>query len=335
MTMRWGFLGTGRVTGRMVEAVKAAPSAMLTAVASRTLDRAQAWVSERSTNETRSADSIRAYEGYQSLLDDDSIDCVYLALPPNLHHEWTLKAVAAGKHVLCEKPLCLNHREAVEIQAAATAAERLVADATAYPFHPRSTAARSIVHSGELGELRRVHVACSFSEIFRRGADHRTDPMLGGGCLLDLGWYCVHATLWMTGRQCLAVQAVGEKRNGVWNHVQVLAELENGLIAHWDCGFDAAGRKWMEIAGSESSWICDDFIRPWNPSQPRFWIHASGGKARAEIHGADVFQEVSLVEQFAEPEKVPSSSLSLAVDCHRILDAIETSLSGGGRVQLD
>ncbi len=332
--MRWGFLGTGRVTGRMVNAVRVAKNATLVAVASRSVERAKSWLSEHYPNDASIASAITVYDGYQALLDDDSIDGVYIALPPNLHHEWTLKSLATGKNVLSEKPLCLNYSEANDIRNAARKADRIVSDATAYPFHPRSTASRAIVRSGELGEIRRVHVACSFSEIFRRGPDHRTDPKLGGGCLLDLGWYCVHTTLWMTGLKCKAVQAVGEKRNGVWNHVQVLAELDNGAVAHWDCGFDAAGRKWMEIAGSEGSWICDDLMRPWNLAQPRFWIHGTGGKARAEIHGTDVFQEAIMIEQFDDPGQVQPDSLSLAVECHRILDAIETSL-GGGRVQLD
>jgi predicted dehydrogenase len=337
--MRWGFLGTGRVTNRMADAVRATANSQLIAVASRELSRAAKW-----SNAKGNADSkITPYGSYQALLDDPAIDWVYNALPPSLHHEWTIQSLNAGKHVLCEKPLCLNHAQAREVQSAARQSSRLVVEATAYPYHPRSQAARNIVRSNELGELRRVTVACSFSEISHRGPDHRMHAELGGGALLDLGWYCVHATLWMTGLSCVAVQAVGAKQHGVWSQVQALAELSNGAVAHWDCGFDAAGRKWIEIAGTQASWICDDFLRPWNLEQPRFWVHASAGKARGEVHGANHFQEVALIETCSNASTEPSTddfqtsyfrdSLSIAVETHRVLDAVEKSI-GHGRVGL-
>jgi predicted dehydrogenase len=323
----------------MADAVKAASNNELIAVASRELNRAQEWSLAKGKDDS----VIRAFGNYQALLDDPTIDWVYNALPPSLHHEWTLRSLKAGKHVLCEKPLCLDYQQAREIQDASIQTDRLVVEATAYPYHPRTQAAREIVHSNELGELRRITIACSFGEIFHRGPDHRMNAELGGGCLLDLGWYCVHATLWMTGLSCVAVQAVGAKEHGVWSHVQVLAELNNGAIAHWDCGFDAAGRKWIEIAGTQASWICDDFLRPWNLAQPRFWVHASAGKARGEVHGVDCFQEVALIETCSNatlgvaPEDPNLTyfrqSLSIAVETQRILDAIEKE-ANRGRVEL-
>jgi predicted dehydrogenase len=325
----------------MIDAVRQAEGACLAGIASRDGARAQAWADARHAEaEHEDNEHVKAYEGYASLLADPSIDWVYNALPPSLHHPWTLAALNAGKHVLCEKPLCLNNREATELSLAAQRNQRQLAHATAFPFHPRSIAAKSIVWSGELGELRRVHVACSFAGILTRGHDHRTDASMGGGCLLDLGWYCVLSTLWFTGLDCVQLRAVGSKRGEVWDQVQVLAEMSNGAIAHWDCGFDAAPRRWIEIAGRDASWICDDFLRPLDQAKPRFWIHGLQGKSRTETVGEGTFQEVLMIEacQLATQQEVESQRvrrlLDLAIQTHRILDAIEESIASGLPIQI-
>ncbi len=325
----------------MIDAVRQADGACLAGIASRDLVRAEAWAKERSLEIERDIDeSVTAYAGYASMLADPSIDWIYNALPPSLHHPWTLAALNAGKHVLCEKPLCLNAREANELALAARRNQRQLADATAFPYHPRSTAAKAIISSGELGELRRVHVACSFPGILARGHDHRTDTSLGGGSLLDLGWYCVISTLWFTGLDCVRIRAIGSKRGDVWDQVQVLAELNNGATAHWDCGFDAAPRRWIEIAGTEASWICDDFLRPLDNAKPRFWIHGFQGKSRTETVGEGVFQEVQMIEAChnsvsqVHGSALVQQQLDLAIRTHYILDAIEDSIASGIPVQV-
>jgi hypothetical protein len=118
---------------------------------------------------------------------------------------------------------------------------------------------------------------------------------------------------------------------------------EGESLAHWDCGFDAAGRKWIEIAGTQASWICDDFLRPWNLEQPRFWVHASAGQARGEVHGVNHFQEVALIETCSKAKFGVTTgdanstyfhkSRSIAIETHRILDAIESAVDRG-RVEI-
>ncbi len=237
-------------------------------IASRQRERAEAWVQARLDDPLSSDDEvIRVFDNYAALLAASDIDWVYIALPPSLHFEWSRRALEQGKNVLCEKPLCVNARQAEELARLASAKRCFLAHATSFPFHPRSLAMREVLRSNELGELRRVHVACSFGEIMTRGNDHRTDSMLGGGCLLDLGWYCVMATLWFTGLQCRRVRSVGSKHEGVWYQVQTLAELSDGTIAHWDCGFDAAPRRWIEIAGSQDRLFAMIFcVRSISPS---------------------------------------------------------------------
>ncbi len=346
---RWGFIGTGRVTRRMIDAVRQSRDATLAGIASREHERAKNWAEERRSESNRpDYEDVKAYSNYDAMLEDSSIDWVYVALPPSLHFQWTMAALAAGKNVLCEKPLCLNSREAYELVEAANRYRRKLFHATAFPYHPRSEAARATIRSGELNGIRRIHVACSFAGILSRGNDHRTIQSLGGGCLLDLGWYCVMSTLWFTGLECIRLRAVGSKHEGVWNQVQVLAELNNGAIAHWDCGFDAAPRRWIEIAGSDASWICDDFLRPLDVSKPRYWVHGNDGKARTEIIGQGISQEALMIEacqasqwkenNFMNEQDLSHDSyahqLTLATKTQRILDCIEQSVELGEPITL-
>jgi len=346
---RWGFLGTGRVTRRMIDAVRQANEASLAGIASREHERAKAWAEDRGTELNHpDAEEVKAYRNYDAMLQDPSIDWVYVALPPSLHCQWTMAALIAGKNVLCEKPLCQNSHEAIEIANTAKKYNRQVFHATAFPYHPRSAAARALIAAGELGEIRRLHVACTFAGVLNRGNDHRTDAALGGGCLLDLGWYCVLSTLWFTGLECTRLRAVGSKAGGVWNQVQVLAEMNNGAIAHWDCGFDAAPRRWIEIAGIQASWICDDFLRPLDIAKPRFWVHGQDGKARTETIGEGIFQEAFMIEacQASQPskndstlksiatQKIAADQFALALKTHRILDCIEQSAESGEAVRV-
>lgn len=304
--MRWAFLGIGRVTPRMVSALRAIPHQQLCAVAARNPESLRTWA------QSFSVDRITTDLEHWCVSDD--IDAVYVALPPSLHAELSILALRHRKTVLSEKPLAIHSNQATAMFNASRDNLTLLQHATSFPFHPRSRAMRSIIKSGELGELKRITVSVSFSEVMHRGSDHRTQPSLGGGCLLDLGWYCAFATRWFTDLHPIEIKALGNRLSsdhpeGVWGSAQAIVRLNNDAIAHWDCGFDASGRKWIEIAGSKGSLICDDFTRPWDLSKPRFWVHGLHGKARSETVGADCFQEKVLFESMAAGVTEESSAL--------------------------
>ena len=129
---------------------------------------------------------------YERLLEDGEVDAVYLPLVNSLHREWALQALAAGKHVLCEKPLAMNAAEAEEMAAAAEVAGRVLMEALMYRFHPRLRALRE-----ETGEV--VHLAARFGFPLDAPGNYRLDPALGGGALLDVGSYGVSAARWFLG----------------------------------------------------------------------------------------------------------------------------------------
>lgn len=318
--VRWGFLGIGRVTDRMVGAIGSRPGHRICMAAGRDPAKLKIWGEQHQVDQltTDLMDVIRSPE----------INAVYVALPPALHCEWTCRALREGKRVLCEKPIGLNAEECQTMMEASRQAGVPLSHATGFIHHPRSHAIRACVKSGELGTIRRVTVACTFSSVSERPEDHRFSTDAGGGCLLDLGWYCVYATLWFTGLRPTHLKAFGSRSGNEpgkpWNQVQTIAALEGGATAHWDCGYDAAGRKWIEIAGSQGSVICDDFLRPWDLDKPRFWVHGQDGKARAEMVGQGILQESWMIQHAAlTPMLAISESLELAWSTQQILDDID------------
>src|SRR5262245_54141957 len=141
--IRWGILGPGRIAPRLVRAICAAPRAELTAVASRDGDRARAFASTH--------DIPRAFDSYQALLDSGLVDAVYIALPNHLHAEWSVRALDASLHVLCEKPLALSVSEVDAIADAARRNSRVAVEAFMYLHHPQIRRAIQVAREGSLG----------------------------------------------------------------------------------------------------------------------------------------------------------------------------------------
>lgn len=179
-TVRWGILGAGWIVQTATaRALRDAPSATLAAVASRDIDRA------------RDLEPERAYNGYADLIADDSVDAVYIALANDQHAPWIHNALAAGKHVLCEKPLTLSSRETQAAFEAADAAGLLLVEAAWSMWHPRMHRVTELVSTGEIGEVREFLGTFTFDGVPE--GNYRLDPKLGGGALLDIGVYPLHA----------------------------------------------------------------------------------------------------------------------------------------------
>ncbi len=326
--MKWGFLGIGRVTPRMVQAIRDSGGTIV-AAAARDAAALEQW------GRTHSVEKLTS--DFLLLCNDPKIDAIYVALPPSLHLELASYALECGKRVLCEKPLTLNGAQAQLLAAKAANSDGLLSHATAFPHHPRSQKIRTMVMNGEIGEVQRVTIACSFSHVLTRGKDYRTSRELGGGSLLDLGWYCAFASMWFSGLKPVRIHGSGKRldESGVWMANQGLVELETGAFGHWDCGFDATGRKWIEIAGTQGSIICDDFLRPWSLEKPRCWLHGENGKAQEIIEGIGVNQETQMVIDSADVSSGGVNDLlDLGVQTQRQLDAWESACETGASIPL-
>lgn len=182
-TLRVGVLGAARIThGALLRPSAARDDVVVAAIAARSSSRAHELAGKH--------DIARVHASYRELLEDPDIDAVYVPLPNGLHGRWTERALAAGKHVLCEKPFAANGDEARRVAEASLASGMVVMEAFHHRYHPLAMRAREIVDSGELGTIQRVEAA--FCVPCYRRSDIRFDPALAGGAMMDTGCYAVH-----------------------------------------------------------------------------------------------------------------------------------------------
>jgi predicted dehydrogenase len=243
--LKWGLLSTARINRRLMPAIRAVDRAELVAVASRSHDRAEAYA--------REWDIPRAHGSYEALLDDPGIDAVYISLPNSLHAEWTVRAARAGKHVLCEKPLCLGVAECDEIVAAAESAGVVVAEALMYLYHPLLHRAQQLVKEGALGQITLVRGAYTF--FLDRLNDVRWRPELGGGALWDVGSYPVSFIRWIAGEPEEVFGWQTLSASGVDMTFAGLLRYENGILGLFDSGFRQQFRVHAEVTGTEGTLV--------------------------------------------------------------------------------
>lgn len=325
--IRFGVLGTGRITRRMVAELQQAVGVQVAGIASRDASRARWYANQFGIP--------RAVDNYAAMVRSDQIDAVYIALPPAMHAQWAVAAAAAGKHVLCEKPLATSLEDTLRIEAACAAAGVRWLDATAWIHHRRTAAMQAVIRGGQLGNIRHISSAVSFFEPFQSD-DHRLSDALGGGCLLDLGWYAFGAAVWAAGgRAPQRVFATGRRRGDVWDRTSAVCVFHDGISATINCGYDMATRKWMEVAGDEASIICDDFTRPWNDRPPRFWIHDRTGAVRSETFDGN--QEAQMVAAMVDEIRGATDLAPLrrqAIATGRTLAAVSHSLTESREIAL-
>jgi predicted dehydrogenase len=183
MTLRIGILGAARIApAALIKPARDNAEVEVAAVAARDTSRAQAFATRHGI--------ASVHPSYEALIADPTIDAVYNPLPNGLHGRWTRAALAAGKHVLCEKPFTANASEAREIAQLAAGSDRVVMEAFHYRYHPLALRVEEIVASGELGKLQRVETALCFP--LPKFSDIRYDFALAGGATMDAGCYAVH-----------------------------------------------------------------------------------------------------------------------------------------------
>jgi D-xylose 1-dehydrogenase (NADP+, D-xylono-1,5-lactone-forming) len=187
--------------------------------------------------------SARASESYEALLADPDVDAVYIPLVNNIHKEWTLRALAARKHVLCEKPLAMNATEAEEMAAAAASSGMHLMEAFMYRFHPRTRAFIDELHDP-------LHVQASFGFSLEDRSNYRLQPELGGGALLDVGCYTVSIARWILGEpeDVLARARV----EGVDMTVSALLQFSGGRTASLWASFESPEEQEVTVVTAES-----------------------------------------------------------------------------------
>ncbi len=212
-SLRWGILGAANFAQKhMGPAIHAAKGAELAALATSSPQKAAGFEAF--------APGIRIHDSYDALLADPAIDAVYIPLPNHLHVEWSLKAMAAGKHVLCEKPMTLQASEFDQLIAARDAAGVLAAEAYMIVHHPQFIRARELVQGGAIGKL--VHVDAAFSFFNDDAGNIRNQPQAGGGGLRDIGVYTFGSARFVTGEEPVAIPYVKLRFD---NEVDIFAQV--------------------------------------------------------------------------------------------------------------
>jgi len=240
--LNWGLLSTAKINRALIPPLRVSPRNRLLAVGSRSQASAEAYAKEWRIP--------RAHGSYEALLADPEIDVIYNSLPNHLHKEWTIKAVEAGKHVLCEKPIGLTPAEVDEMAAAAQKHGKVVAEAFMYRHHPQTWKARELVESGAIGELRLIRG--SFTYNMQTEVNIRLNPEMGGGSIWDVGCYPISYARTIVGAEPLEVfgwQVNGA--TGIDDSFFGQMKFPNGVYAQFDSSFRIDYRTEVEIVGSE------------------------------------------------------------------------------------
>ncbi|MGH7192223.1 MAG: Gfo/Idh/MocA family protein, partial [Candidatus Saccharimonadales bacterium] len=252
--LRWGILGTGNIARQFAAGVAASHRGTLAAVGSRDSTSAGSFA--------RAFEIPQAFGSYDPLVQCRDVDVVYVALPNSLHHRWTIAALRAGKHVLCEKPIASNAAEASEMFDVARQAGRVLMEAFMYRSHPQTLAVLDAVRAGSIGELKLIRTSFCY-RTKRIDGNIRFSRELAGGGLMDVGCYCINFSRLFARSEPTRVEVIGNvHETGVDHLVAGTLAFANGIVAGFTCGTTVQADNTAYLCGSEG------FIEipvPWKP----------------------------------------------------------------------
>lgn len=277
--LRWGLLGTARINRLLIPAIRGSSRSAVHAVASRDGGRADAYAASWAIP--------HAFGSYDRLLASD-VDIVYIPLPNSLHVPWALRALGAGKHVLCEKPLALTAADVDRLAAAAAASRRVITEGFMYRHHAQMRRIEEILGDGTIGDLR--HVVASSSYMQNRPADVRLDPSLGGGALWDVGCYSVGFANVVTGaapQQVTAWRRSGP--SGVDEEFAGTMFYAGGVVAQIFASFRAAYQTFARLTGTTGALEIDRPFRPGRVEHLR--LVRDGAVDAIAVHGNAIFED--------------------------------------------
>jgi D-xylose 1-dehydrogenase (NADP+, D-xylono-1,5-lactone-forming) len=311
--VRLGLLSTARINEAILRGAAGTDRVSVVAVASRDGRRAAEYARARGIE--------RAHGSYEALLDDSDVEAVYVSLPNSLHIEWSLQALAAGKHVLCEKPLDRRPDRVEEAFDAAENAGRVLMEAFMYRHHPQTRQLEEVVSSGQIGELR--FVLASFIAPISDPQNVRMQPELDGGALMDLGCYCVNGARLLAGEPevVFGQQVVGP--SGVDVRFAALLRFPGDVLAEIDCALEMPYGSGLEAIGSEGSAFVQS---PWTCQDPAIILKRDGETERIEIEDIDRYTlELENFAAAARGEREPLLGREDAVGQARVLEALYSS----------
>jgi D-xylose 1-dehydrogenase (NADP+, D-xylono-1,5-lactone-forming) len=320
--VRWGILSTAHINRLVIPPARASAKVELVAVASRDQMRAEAYAREWGIE--------RAYGSYEALLADPEVEAVYISLPNSLHCQWSIRALEAGKHVLCEKPLSARAAEVEDAFAAAERADRILMEAFMYRHHPQTRKLKELLGGGAIGSLRLVRAAFSFT--MPDPENVRLRPDVEGGGLMDVGCYCVSGCRLLAGEpeRVYGEQLIGA--TGVDVVFSATMRFAQGVVGGFDCGLVLPERDELEVIGDGGSLFLDD---PWHAQVPVMELRRDGKVERIESEAANSYGlEFDNVSDAIRGGAEPLLGRHDAVAQARVLEALYRSAATGAAVSL-
>ncbi|WP_394753597.1 Gfo/Idh/MocA family protein [Crenothrix sp.] len=329
---RWGILGAARVNERLLPAIVEAGNSELVAIASRRPGAAVETLAKYSPQ----SQNVRTYDNLDALLDDANVDAVYLPLANNEHAEWTLKAIAKGKHVLCEKPMALAVADIDAIEAAAKQHNVTVMEGFMYRFHPQHARVLELISSGLIGEIRTVRASYSF--MMRPARMYRLTENIenGGGALWDIGCYAIHSARMFFNQPALAVTMMSSYTDsGADMGSSGIIDYGSGKFAHFDFSFERARRCEYEVTGTKGGIKCHVVWQLPGDAPVISWWTEDGRQAEERMSAQNHFTlEIEHFSDCVLNGKAPALSLQDARDNCKILVAALQSSAQGQRIKI-
>ena len=318
--VKWGVLGCAAFAkSTAIPAMLRAEGVELTGIASRSLEKAQAFAQEFGF--------ARAYGSYEDLLADPDIEAVYNPLPNGMHPEWTIKAAQAGKHSLTEKPFAANLAEAEAVAAVVKQHGVLAMEAFMWRFHPMHRRVRQLIRDGHIGPVRFVRSAFTF--MITRGPNVRLDSQLAGGGLMDVGCYCISEARFLFDAEPTRVfaQADFDPEYKVDMLATAILEFPQGR-AVFDCGFELPYRCDYEVVGSKGRILCPNAILPGDAAE--LLIETNGKTEREAFPGVNQWSmEFDHLSHCIAEGVRPEYDCEDAVKQQRVIDTVYRSARSG------
>jgi xylose dehydrogenase (NAD/NADP) len=321
-TVKWGFLSTANINDKLLPGAEASPDVDLVAVASRDARRAEAYARERGIE--------RSYGSYDELLADPDVEAVYISLPNSMHVEWSIRALDAGKHVLCEKPLSRHPDDVERAFDAADKNGRILMEAFMYRHNPQTMRLVELVEDGAIGRLRLVRAAFSFP--LADATNVRLNAELEGGALMDVGCYCVSGSRLLAGEPEAVYGQQVAASSGVDELFAGTLRFPGGVLAEIDCGLILPERDELEAIGEEGSIFLDD---PWHSRSPVLELRRDEGTERIELEPEDSYRlQLENMSAAVRGRAQPLLGRADALGQARAIEALYRSADEGGPVSL-
>lgn len=327
--LRWGVLSTAKIgRTKIIPAIQSSDHGQVDAICSR--DNATA---QRVAEELGIA---RAYSSYDALLQDPDIDAIYNPLPNHLHVPWSLKALEAGKHVLCEKPLGLNTADVERLVDAARYYPHLkVMEAFMYRFHPQWQKAHALITDGEIGQLRSLHSHFSYNN--REAENIRNNANMGGGALMDIGCYCISVARYLFDGEPLRVlgQITPYAGYEVDCFVSGILEFADGT-ATFDASTKIEPQQYVDASGDAGNVLIALPFNPISDSETRIILTRNQQREEIILEKSDHYR--NMADAFAQSvlhNKPVPTPLEDALANMKIIDAIFTSARTNQWIQFD